>query len=435
MSYNQSNPYHAQAAGAAYPNYAHPGQYDYYAGGARPVVAPRAPANYGAPSSRPIAGTGYNYANVNPVRGAPVARPVPVPYRSASAVPQAPAARPVPTGPAAAPVQAQEPKRATFNIGATGAARGEYGGPTKVLFSNMPKDIAAEDLRDLLISDPLRLSALTTSVTNLFRDNGEPLGVAMVCVKDPEDAERIRRAYNGETIDGQYSLAVHHVLPSSYVLPLSENHQQAAPAPAPAPAAQPMASTSQAYAQPHAAPVPTQTRAQQIQQQQKLTQAQSRTAKGYPNGNAKALPGKPQGAKTTTGLDLLKRLSKPGQEVGKLNSPKAKNISNKPSTAASLLSRMSNPTSAAASHSSAKTKAAKTKANQRLASATAGGASKVGRAKAKANDAMDVDEDLPAQASGASGTGKKSKPVKKTQEDLDEELRLLERARKFGVEA
>jgi hypothetical protein len=68
------------------------------------------------------------------------------------------------------------------------------------------------------------------------------------------------------------------------------------------------------------------------------------------------------------------------------------------------------------------------------AAKAATGAAKVGRAKAKVNkDAMDVDQAGP--GAGGAGKAKKDRPKPKTQEELDAEMAMYERQRRFGAAA
>ena len=60
---------------------------------------------------------------------------------------------------------------------------------------------------------------------------------------------------------------------------------------------------------------------------------------------------------------------------------------------------------------------------------SAGGSAKVGRAKANASkDAMDVDRPVTGKSKSAN-----EKPAKKTQEQLDEEMRTWDRQRRFAA--
>ncbi|WWC72141.1 uncharacterized protein I206_106101 [Kwoniella pini CBS 10737] len=72
----------------------------------------------------------------------------------------------------------------------------------QVLFSGLPVDITEKDLRELLLSDPLRLSPITTSVKCFSGPDGRFCGIALVYVANANDAERIRVNYSGQQIDG-----------------------------------------------------------------------------------------------------------------------------------------------------------------------------------------------------------------------------------------
>lgn len=60
-------------------------------------------------------------------------------------------------------------------------------------------------MKDLLINEPLGLAASTTTVRAFFGSNGQSLGTALIQVGNETDAERIRREYSGQTIDGSES--------------------------------------------------------------------------------------------------------------------------------------------------------------------------------------------------------------------------------------
>ncbi|WVR00070.1 hypothetical protein IAU59_007212 [Kwoniella sp. CBS 9459] len=259
---------------------------------------------------------------------------------------------------------------------------------SQILFSGLPVDIKENDLRDLLTADPLRLSPVTTSVHCFCDNSGRFNGVALIYVATAADAERVRVTYSGQQIDGTYTLSVSHVLPSEQGIN---------------PAGQPVSSSVTSRIQP-VKPL-----------------AQPARASGNVNGKANAVvvPKGPKADNKPAGLQLLARLSKPGQPKDKqsalLEKQRANLASKKGSAGNALLSRLQ---SSPAGH------AAKTKAKtQRLSTGTA----KVGRAKANASkDAMDVDKPLVSQ------TAKKEKPKAKTQAELDEEMRAYERARRFA---
>lgn len=116
------------------------------------------------------------------------------------------------------------------------------------------------------------------------------------------------------------------------------------------------------------------------------------------------------------GQSLLQRLAKPSRAL-----PPSK----------------TNPTSSTTNTSTARKVSKSSAAVRGPAKADTSGTAKVGRAKEKAakNMKMDIDQD----AGGGSGhaQGKKGKEVKvqKTQQELDEEMRAYERARRFGASA
>jgi hypothetical protein len=60
--------------------------------------------------------------------------------------------------------------------------------------------------QDLLLSPSIGLPASSTSVKCMFSAEGAFLGIALVQVGNEVDAERIRREYSGQIIDGSGSL-------------------------------------------------------------------------------------------------------------------------------------------------------------------------------------------------------------------------------------
>ncbi|OCF37998.1 hypothetical protein I317_03959 [Kwoniella heveanensis CBS 569] len=253
----------------------------------------------------------------------------------------------------------------------------------QILFSGLPVDIKEGDLRDLLTADPLRLSPVTTSVHCFCDSTGRFNGVALIYVATAADAERVRVTYSGQQIDGTYTLSVSHVLPSEQGIN---------------PAGQPVSSSVTSRIQP-AKPA-----------------AQPAKANGSGKINA-AVPKGPKADNKPAGLQLLARLSKPGQTKDKqsalLERQKA-NLAKKGSAGNALLSRLQSSPAGHASKTKGKT--------QRLSTGTA----KVGRAKANASkDGMDIDKPVVSQP-------KKEKPKQKTQAELDEEMRAYERARRFA---
>ncbi|WWD19755.1 hypothetical protein CI109_104219 [Kwoniella shandongensis] len=218
----------------------------------------------------------------------------------------------------------------------TSAVRSEA---RQVLFTGLPLDIGENDLRELLLADPLRLSPITTSVTCFCGPDGRFIGVALVYVASDIDAEKIRREYSA------YTISVHHVLHSTQSLPL------AAPT---GPAAGPRTA-------------------------QPPTKPKGKSVAAAPATNDKPL-----------GLKLLARLNKPGQvkdkqQLALLEKQKA-NLSKNGKSGAALLSRLQGAPG---------THAAKTKPKPKQ---LASGAAKVGRAKANTNkNAMEVDKPVQAK--------------------------------------
>ncbi|WVW86302.1 hypothetical protein I302_108344 [Kwoniella bestiolae CBS 10118] len=245
----------------------------------------------------------------------------------------------------------------------------------QVLFSGLPVDISEKDLRELLLSDPLRLSPITTSVTCFSGPDGRFCGIALVYVGNAADAEKIRVNYSGQQIDGTYTMSVQHILPANQSLTALSPSVPSTSVPRPT--------------NPPKAP------------------------KNKTNGAPAKVDEKP------AGLKLLARLSKPAQAKDKqlalLEKQKA-NLAKSGASGSALLSRLQGSPSG---HASAKTKGKAAKLST--------GNAKVGRAKVKAagKDAMDVDKPVNKAA-------KKEKPKPKTQAELDEEMRAYERARRFA---
>lgn len=107
-------------------------------------------------------------------------------------------------------------------------------------------------------------------------------------------------------------------------------------------------------------------------------------------------------------------------ECGRLLAQQKANIKGK-APGASLLGRIARPTNNSPSHPAAKTKPQ----SVRLSSGT----DKVGRAKGKANgngSRMEVDQEVKGGAKG------KERPKVKTEAELNEEMRLWERERRFA---
>lgn len=231
--------------------------------------------------------------------------------------------------------------------------------PHRVLFAGLPPDITASDLRDLLLSEPLHLSPLTTSVTSLHSENGDFQGVMLVYVETAEDAERIRAQYSGQPIDGSLVLQVHHVLPSHVSLPLTNSVAPARPA---------NQQSKTIPTGPKASSGPTQTNQQAQRHSAQRNSMSGKKAAGAMHAQAESAP---------PGLALLKRIGKAGQEddrrkqQGGANKQKANVKSH--SAGADLLSRL-NPSPG--DHSKNNKKNKNTKASN--------GSAKVNRAKGKA---------------------------------------------------
>ncbi|KAK6909273.1 hypothetical protein I203_103290 [Kwoniella mangroviensis CBS 8507] len=250
----------------------------------------------------------------------------------------------------------------------------------QVLFSGLPVDISEKDLRELLLSDPLRLSPITTSVTCFSGPDGRFCGIALVYVANAADAEKIRTNYSGQQIDGSKSIEG-HILPANQSL---------------------SAASTSITAPSTSVPRPT------------------NPAKAPKNKTNGAATPNPKVDEKPAGLKLLARLSKPAQgkdkQLALLEKQKA-NLAKSGASGAALLSRLQGSPKG---HASAKTKGKATKLST--------GNAKVGRAKAKAagKDAMDVDKPVPV------ANAKKEKPKQKTRAELDEEMRAYERARRFA---
>ncbi|ODN73311.1 hypothetical protein L202_07857 [Cryptococcus amylolentus CBS 6039] len=229
--------------------------------------------------------------------------------------------------------------------------------PHRVLFAGLPNDITANELRDLIISKPLSLPALTTTVTFLHGEDGAFFNAALVHVNSWEEAEKIREEYNGRDIDGVYILQVHHILPSYISLPLSSNVSiPSGPKAMQAPAARP---------QPPAGPAVQQNAKRKAGQQQQ-------------NGKAKAgQSNQPPGAALLSRISGKNGKPAPTPVAGK----KAKAAAQNKSSGDNLLARLG----------SAPGQAPKSKKNKNgNGKAANNGAAKVNRAKGKASG-MDVD--------------------------------------------
>ncbi|KAK8853324.1 hypothetical protein IAR55_004028 [Kwoniella newhampshirensis] len=95
------------------------------------------------------------------------------------------------------PYQRTQPAFGT-PVASSSAAKNEA---RQVLFTGLPYDIGENDLRELLLADPLRLPPVTTSVECFYSVEGRFKGTALVYVASDIDAERIRREYSGQQID------------------------------------------------------------------------------------------------------------------------------------------------------------------------------------------------------------------------------------------
>ncbi|WVQ74288.1 hypothetical protein IAR50_003885 [Cryptococcus sp. DSM 104548] len=227
--------------------------------------------------------------------------------------------------------------------------------PHRVLFAGLPNDITASELRDLILSEPLSLPPLTTTVTNLHGEDGAFFNAALVHVNTWEEAEKIREEYTGREIDGVYILQVHHILPSYISLPLSSNISiPSGPKAMQAPAARP---------QP---PV----------QQTNVQNAPRKAAGNQQNGNARGgKPNQPPGAALLNRISGKNGKPAPAPVAGK----KAKAAAQNKNSGDSLLARLgSAPGQAPKSNKKKNAKAANN------------GAAKVNRAKGRASG-MDVD--------------------------------------------
>ncbi|GMK59276.1 hypothetical protein CspeluHIS016_0702910 [Cutaneotrichosporon spelunceum] len=267
--------------------------------------------------------------------------------------------------------------------------------PSVLLFSGLPLDVRDVDLAELLTADPIRLAAASIAVTALYNSAGTFLGTFLVEVGSDGDAERVRRQFSGQVIDGSHTLAVHHILPATAPLPTAPRavipafaqpvRGRIAPAPAPVPV-----------------PVP-------------APKAKRPTAKEIKDDQR------------APGLKLLSRLGKTGRagekERQKMLLDKQRKAVAKGHPGELLLSRLNKP----AKGSPAAKNAAATMQSKK---AGAKGADKLSRAKKVANKpgAMDVDR-APKHKSKAK-EAPKAKP--KTQEDLDEEMKAYERQRRFA---
>ncbi|WOO77184.1 uncharacterized protein LOC62_01G000771 [Vanrija pseudolonga] len=282
--------------------------------------------------------------------------------------------------------------------------------PSLLLFTGLPLDVRDPELNELLVADPLRLVPSSVIVTALHNAAGQFLGTFLVEVGSEADAERVRRQYGGQIIDGSHTIAVQHVLKPT------QPHPTAA---IPAPGQQQQQQQQQGQKK-------------QPQQQQQAAQAQGKAP----------------------GLRLLQRLNKGAAQAGaapsRAESQKQKLLLEKQRAAVSkgkkgaanpgdaLLSRLAKGKAAAPAQTKAGNKKGAAGAQPKAtAAATArkaakkkgagGGADKVARAKAAASDRMDVD------AAAKANKAKPEKPKPKTQADLDEEMKAYERQRKFAT--
>ncbi|RXK40390.1 hypothetical protein M231_02373 [Tremella mesenterica] len=265
------------------------------------------------------------------------------------------------------------PQRSTFS--------GSTAGGFQVLFGGLPLDVSESDLKDLLTSPTGLNLPTTTSVRNLHNPLGQFLGLAIVQVHNELDAEKIRREYSGQIIDSTFHLTVQHILPP----------YQSLPSPTPA---QPFNSQSPSVAPPP--PNPT-------------------AVKQKPVPTTSKVPPKQKDDGKPLGLKLLARLGQPGQGVvsAKQASLIATQRANLRHPGNTLLSRLDHPTPYS-----------KNKKPVPIATATK---AKVIRAKTVANGKMDVDQPLKSAAPYGKERGRP-----KTQVELDEEMRLYERERRFA---
>lgn len=156
------------------------------------------------------------------------------------------------------------------------------------------------------------LPSASTQVKYFHSPTGQALGIAWIQVGSEADAERIRREYSGQVIDGSesscrlelfqglrvsaYKLSVQHVLPATTSVPLPIPAAAAIPVPVPV------------YT-PIPANIPTKPAYQKIP---------TPTAPSKPNSNANA------NSNQAPGLKLLARMAKPGQN--KPSTPREKQL-------------------------------------------------------------------------------------------------------------
>ncbi|BEI81908.1 hypothetical protein CcaverHIS002_0210680 [Cutaneotrichosporon cavernicola] len=263
--------------------------------------------------------------------------------------------------------------------------------PSVLLFSGLPLDVRETDLAELLTAEPIRLAPASIAVTALFNKTATFLGTFLVEVGSDGDAERVRRQFSGQVIDGSHTLAVHHVLPANATLPTTPR----AVIPA-------FGTTVKGRISPAApAPVPAQ-------------KAKWPTAKNVKDDQR------------APGLRLLSRLGKGGKagekERQKILLDKQRKAVARANPGEALLSRLAKPAKGSPA-------AKKTAATVQSKKAGAKGADKVSRAKKAASKpaAMEVDK---APKPKALEAVPKAKP--KTQHDLDEEMKAYERQRRFA---
>ncbi|KLT41520.1 hypothetical protein CC85DRAFT_120131 [Cutaneotrichosporon oleaginosum] len=274
--------------------------------------------------------------------------------------------------------------------------------PSVLLFSGLPLDVREADLAELLTAEPTRLPASSVAVTALYNQHGTFLGTFLVEVGSDGEAERVRRQFSGQVIDGSHTLAVHHVLPSTAEHPSAAPPRALIPPFGAQPAPKPSVKGRITPAMP--APVAAKPRAKPAPKGQSQSQSQSQEERA-------------------PGLKLLSRLGKGGKagekERQKQLLEKQRKAVAKSNPGEVLLLRLAKP----AKGSPAAKKAA---AHVQSKKAGAKGADKVSRAKKAAAKpaAMDVDK--------APKPKPQEKPKPKTQTELDEEMKAYERQRRFA---
>ncbi|CAD6565498.1 MAG: hypothetical protein TREMPRED_001407 [Tremellales sp. Tagirdzhanova-0007] len=284
----------------------------------------------------------------------------------------------------------------------------------QILFSGLPLDVAEKDLRDLLLAEPMSLPAATTRVRCLHNSISQFLGLALVQVEDEADAERYvltsfpmpekpTVCMSSQEMETAFRLFVQHILPPTQPLPsASVIPFQALPAPV---------------------VVPIQSAAAISPQQPKHT-SRKRTSEASTNGTRQD---------KSPGLKLLARMGKPAH--AKALGPKEKQLEllaaqkanlGKRAPGAALLARLALPARSLFKTRGMPSRLSSNSRPRQLR--VASGNEKVGRAKARAEkDSMDVDVDLVRVKSFF-----KEKAVPKTQKQLDEEMRVWDRTRRFG---